>query len=97
MFAEISILVVDDDAVSRHVLEQALHEAGIRVPDDLSVTGFDGVALPWLTTRLTTVVQPLQERGRAAGRMIGEILAGGTPVPVRLDVSLRVGDTTAAI
>ena len=76
---------------------RAASRLGLRVPDDLSVTGFDGVALPWLTTRLTTVVQPLQERGRAAGRMIGEILAGGTPVPVRLDVSLRVGDTTAAI
>jgi DNA-binding LacI/PurR family transcriptional regulator len=91
-----TILMAQNDLLAAGALRAAAR-LGIRVPEDLSVTGFDGVALPWLTTRLTTVEQPLQQRGREAGRMIGEILAGGTPDPVRLAVTLRPGDTTAPL
>ena len=52
MFAEISILVVDDDAVSRHVLEQALHEAGLNPV----MTSSGEQALEWLETHTPTVV-----------------------------------------
>src|SRR5699024_7419356 len=38
----------------------AARERGVRVPEDLSVAGFDGLDLPWLgSDRLTTVRQPL--------------------------------------
>ncbi|HEY0464092.1 MAG TPA: response regulator, partial [Polyangiaceae bacterium] len=52
MFAEISILVVDDDAVSRHVLEQALQEAGL---NPIVMSGGEQ-ALSWLETHTPTVV-----------------------------------------
>ena len=46
---------------------KALKAAGIRVPEDMSVMGFDGVALGELhTPPLTTVSVPLQEFGHAA-------------------------------
>ena len=48
----ISILVVDDDAVSRHVVEQALHEAGLNP----IVTSSGAQALEWLETHTPTVV-----------------------------------------
>ena len=52
MFAEISILVVDDDAVSRHVVEQALHEAGLNP----IMTSSGEQALEWLETQTPAVV-----------------------------------------
>jgi LacI family transcriptional regulator len=40
----------------------AAHERGLRVPDDLSIVGFDGVAVGAYTTPpLTTVAQPTKE------------------------------------
>ncbi|HJB62949.1 MAG TPA: substrate-binding domain-containing protein [Candidatus Microbacterium pullistercoris] len=68
---------------------------GIRVPEEVSVTGFDGVEIPWLDRQLTTVRQPLRGRGRAAGRLVGELLEGGTPDGVMLPVELVPGTTTA--
>jgi len=52
VFAETSILVVDDDAVSRHVVEQALHEAGLN-PVMMSS---GAQALAWLEAHTPTVV-----------------------------------------
>ena len=40
-----------------------------RVPEDVSVTGFDGVRAA-LDAKLTTVVQPVVDKGRAAGRLL---------------------------
>ena len=73
----------------------AARERGLRVPEDLSVAGFDGLDLPWLAPDvLTTVEQPLTEKGRALGRQVGAILAGATPETIMLGVELRVGTTT---
>ncbi len=38
---------------------------GIRIPEDLSVVGYDDIPLAeWVSPRLTTVLQPLEEMGR---------------------------------
>lgn len=77
---------------------QAAADLGLRVPDDVSVTGYDGIETPWLPeAELTTVVQPAQEKGRAAGRMVAEVLAGRRPDDVLLPVHLRIGSTTAPL
>ena len=44
---------------------------------------------------LTTVRQPLVEKGRAAGRMLLEALDGGTPADVALPTELVVRGSTA--
>ena len=47
---------------------QAVHELGLRVPDDLSIIGFDDTLAVNLTPRLTTVAQPMEELGRLGFR-----------------------------
>ena len=48
-----------------------LHEAGIQVPEQVSVVGFDDIlSAPTNNPPLTTVRQPLQEMGRAASTLL---------------------------
>ena len=42
---------------------QAIYEARLRVPDDISVVGYDDTLAASLTPRLTTVAQPMAEMG----------------------------------
>jgi DNA-binding LacI/PurR family transcriptional regulator len=49
----------------------AFQEVGLRVPDDLSVVGFDDIqSSAYLNPPLTTVRQPLQEMGEIAARTL---------------------------
>ena len=50
---------------------RALHEAGLRVPDDVSVMGFDDVlSAPFSIPSLTTIRQPLREMGKAGAECL---------------------------
>jgi len=67
-----------NDLSAIRVLEIA-RDLGLRVPEDLSVVGFDNVpeaanAVP----ALTTVAQPLHQMGAEAVRLLLGLLAGGT-------------------
>lgn len=56
----------------------AAHEAGLRVPQDLSVIGFDDIELARFTSPpLTTIVQPKQRIGQLAVDMLLERIQGG--------------------
>jgi LacI family transcriptional regulator/LacI family repressor for deo operon, udp, cdd, tsx, nupC, and nupG len=53
----------------------ACHELGISIPQDLSLVGFDGIALSrYVTPPLTTVCQPMLEIGRSAMQMLLDVL-----------------------
>ncbi len=55
----------------------AASERGLRVPEDLSVTGFDDIDLAQATSpMLTTVRQPLAEMGRMAVSLLIRLLDG---------------------
>lgn len=55
----------------------AAAERGLRIPDDLSVAGFDDIDLAQATRpQLTTVHQPLQEMGRMAVSLLMRLLEG---------------------
>lgn len=75
---------------------RAVEEAGLRVPEDISVTGFDGIVVDGLAPyELTTLVQPAVEKGRAAGVAVAAMLAGEDAASIRLTCVFRVGNTTA--
>jgi LacI family transcriptional regulator len=62
-------------------LLRSLNEAGLRVPADVSVVGFDGIHLTAYTAPpLTTIVQPVFDLGRRAAELLLDRLAGGPPV-----------------
>jgi DNA-binding LacI/PurR family transcriptional regulator len=86
-------VIAQSDVLAAGVV-QAATGLGLRVPDDVSVAGFDGADLPWLPGILTTVVQPSDAKGRAAARAAMELVAGEQPADVLLPVALRVGTTT---
>ncbi len=72
----------------------AARARGLRVPQDLSVVGFDDVPeAAAFEPPLTTVAQPIAEKGRLAARLI---LEGGPPRVERLAVKLVVRGSTAA-
>lgn len=57
----------------------ALAESGLSVPGDVSVVGFDDIALAaYFNPPLTTVAQPRLEMGRAAARILLERMRDGT-------------------
>ncbi len=77
---------------------RAAEEAGLRVPEDLSVTGFDGVRVDGLAPyELTTLVQEAVTKGRLAGEAIATMLAGDTPASTHLTCTFRHGNTTAPV
>lgn len=84
------------DTQALGVLE-AVRAAGLRVPDDISVVGFDDVEVSSYAG-LTTVRQPLYESGLKAASLLLEALGTGPLAPIqhelRLDLITR--ETTAS-
>jgi DNA-binding LacI/PurR family transcriptional regulator len=76
----------------------AARELGLRIPQDVSVAGFDGLDLPWLAPDiLTTVVQPLAQKGVEVGNAVEQLLGGSMPASMVLPVELRPGTTTGPV
>ena len=89
-------IVCFNDKVAVGVLEAAAAR-GMRVPEDLSVTGFDDIDVSRATTpRLTTVRQPLQEMGRVAVTMLMRQLEGHAheALSIELATELVVREST---
>jgi DNA-binding LacI/PurR family transcriptional regulator len=91
-----SAVFVASDVVAFGVL-RALRDAKLRVPEDVSVVGFDDIALAeHFDPPLTTVRLPAHALGAAAGRALMDRVAG-RPVEHRtlLPTQLIVRDSTA--
>ena len=88
-------VIAQSDLLAAGVI-RAAEEAGLRVPEDISVTGFDGVVVDGLEPyELTTMVQPATDKGRAAGEAVAARLDGRDAVSFRFTCTFRAGNTTA--
>jgi LacI family repressor for deo operon, udp, cdd, tsx, nupC, and nupG len=69
---------------------------GVRVPQDVSIVGFDGIEFAdFVTPTLTTVSQPRHELGRIGAQLLIKALNGSpTHDGVYLDAPLLLRDST---
>ena len=72
-----AVFTGDDDAAIGVL--RALHQHGIRVPEDVAVAGFDDLGFaPFLNPPLTTVRAPTESVGRIATERLFELLEDQT-------------------
>lgn len=75
-----------------------LEQRGVRVPADVSLTGFDDIVFSaYASPRLTTVRTPREELGRAGWALLHEMMGGSevtSPDPLPAELVLR--ESTAA-
>jgi LacI family transcriptional regulator len=70
---------------------RAIREAGLRVPDDISVVGFDDIPEASLVTPpLTTVRQPLREMGATAVRLLQRMMDEPDVTPRRTELATEL-------
>jgi LacI family xylobiose transport system transcriptional regulator len=77
---------------------EAVRQAGLRIPHDLSVVGFDDISYTrWCGPPMTTVRQPLAEMGATAAKLVLSLAAGQPPTQTRVELAttLIVRESTA--
>ena len=73
-----AILAADDILAIGAI--KAVADAKTRIPEDISITGFDGLDLAdYICPALTTIRQPIEEMSALALNMLIEVIDGGTP------------------
>jgi DNA-binding LacI/PurR family transcriptional regulator len=78
----------------------AIHEHGLRVPEDISLVGVDDIEVSrYMNPPLTTVTQPLEPLARAGIELLLQLIQGETPEQTRLSLmpSLLVRQSTALL
>lgn len=77
--------------------QRAARALGLRVPDDISITGFDDIELATVVDPpLTTVHVPHRDMGRRAARALVDMINGGKDsAPIELDTYLCLRSTLA--
>jgi len=90
---QVTALICTSDILALGALAEA-RRRGLRVPQDLSITGFDGITESE-RSGLTTVRQPVMEKGRAAGKLLVNAADHNRPRTVTLSTELIVGTTSA--
>ncbi len=90
-------MVAFSDIIAFGILDAA-REAGVHVPQDLSVSGFDDLAeASWTTPSLTTIRQPIATKGRLAAEYLVEAISADTDPGThqqRLATTLLLRDST---
>jgi DNA-binding LacI/PurR family transcriptional regulator len=80
--ADFTALFAHSDLIALGAIRR-LREAGLRVPDDVSVVGYDDLPVAdYVEPALTTVHQPMREVGAlAAGLVLDQLAGGAAPAP----------------
>lgn len=88
-------VVCDDDLLAAGAYKAA-HALGMRIPDDLSVVGFDDISLArMLEPELTTVAIPAEDVGASAMTSFLSLVNGGRPQTSHISLTLAVRGSTA--
>jgi DNA-binding LacI/PurR family transcriptional regulator len=78
---------------------RALHDAGLKVPADVSVLGFDDIqAASYIVPSLTTIRQPLQHMGAlAASSLLKKLANEKLPDTIKVDPELIMRESTGQV
>ena len=93
-------VICANDAMALGLIDACRHALGLRVPEDVAVTGFDDVPqAAWPPYDLTTLRQPVETMTRAAIEMLGARIAGEASTPERrlVPATLRVRGSTRPV
>ncbi|GAA1499808.1 LacI family DNA-binding transcriptional regulator [Dactylosporangium maewongense] len=83
-------ILCGDDLQALGVYEAA-RLLGARIPDDVSVVGFDDIEVTrWCGPPMTTVRQPFAEMGATAARMVLQLAVGEPVEPARVELATRL-------
>ena len=83
-------IFASNDMMAFGVMEAA-RERGLRLPEDLSIVGFDDIPQsPYVHPALTTVRQPLEEMGRSAARLLLKYIAHPSAEIERIELPTRL-------
>ncbi|WML46201.1 LacI family DNA-binding transcriptional regulator [Neobacillus sp. PS3-40] len=97
--SDIDGIFAGNDYMAVGVLKAA-EQLGIRIPEDLSVIGFDGIQLCQLTSpELTTMAQPIYELGYRAAELLLEMIEGKpiSKLHYQFQVKLMNGQSTKVL
>jgi DNA-binding LacI/PurR family transcriptional regulator len=95
--ADLSAVICLNDRSAFGAIQQ-LSAIGRRVPDDVSVVGYDNIAASaQFTPHLTTIDQQASAQGLRAAQMLFDVLTGQISEPVVLPVELIVRGSTGAL
>jgi len=79
------IAACDAQAISVY---RAIYEQGWRIPDDISVIGFDDIpTAQWMAPPLTTIRQPLRDIGHVAAERLFQLIDGNPLEPLRVELA----------
>ena len=85
----------DIDAIK---IRYALEELGLKVPEDVSLVGFDNIDLTAMKEfDFTTIAQPQEKIGQVALELLNKRINGNMPEHVELEPELIIRSSTAAI
>ncbi|MDD2533110.1 MAG: LacI family DNA-binding transcriptional regulator [Eubacteriales bacterium] len=93
---EIDGIFINGDVFASRFIKVAT-QRGIRVPEDLKVIGYDGLAKSsWDQSQLSSIQQPLEDMARTAVRLLLKAVDGGPVVQTthRLPIKFLKGQTT---
>ena len=91
----VTAVVAASDLLALAAIDVA-QERGLRVPEDLSVVGFDDIPAA-RAAGLTTVRQPLVGKGREAAQLLLDIIGGGAGREITLPTELVVRESAGPV
>ena len=90
-------IICGNDVMAIGCVDAARHELGLDVPGKLSVAGFDGVEpATWMSYRLTTLRQPVQEMARAATDLLTSMINNPGAAPEKRSFSAQFVEGSTA-
>lgn len=92
----LTALVCLNDRMAMGAIQQA-RMLGRRIPNDLTIVGYDDIpSAAVFAPPLTTINQQAPEIGRAAAKMLFEVIEGAEPLPVNIPPLLMVRQSSSA-